>query len=83
MISIVAATFLTYISCVGTLIGGPDDSDEGKVRGFSGWEIPKICEAKIDFDRRLIMINCKNGEKFMLPASKCSVSVIRIEDEEK
>ena len=75
---IASVVFYTHILCTHPLIGGVNK--EGESDRYSGWVLDTGCKAWIDSDRKLLMIDCINGEKFMLPTQQCSVSKVMKEE---
>lgn len=70
--------FIIFIACTAALIGGL--GDDKKAKGFEGWELKNKCEVRHEGAvLGTIVIECKNGEKFILPAAHCSISYLKKE----
>lgn len=87
----IVAEFVTIVFCSSPIIGGwspaPDNpcvqNNTEVARGYAQWEVPERCAVafasqKTDLGTSTaITIECKGGERFLLPASMCSVQTLR------
>jgi hypothetical protein len=64
------------------------NSKDGEIKGYNSWIIGQKEGCNVTFGpsskkkqlSNTIVIECNNGEKFFLPASACSVSIIKDDD---